>query len=315
MESSGYIIIFIVILLFVTLVTVAKRSIDKEKRSSRSKVQLLKKLESRNIPKSVAVSSKNTSKTKGLEWIKQQIMGDNENTLRLSMGYQFTISEGHKFDLFSRIKIIQESRRTIKVVATLRKVFPSYLDIRPANSSYGWTKDTFSVIDLNRYFKFYSTAPDMWREIFASSRIKDILLQNSAFLSHYYIRGEYLETVVSYDQAVISLLTMTQLIHQGLKQLFGVLDKYDVEKLVCYNCKDPFDPLEEICDKCESPRPRCIVCLLDLFPSEIEEEIVTTPCCGVYTHKDHMVIWLQQNPQCPNCHTNLSHWLGQLKIS
>ncbi|MHA1551481.1 MAG: hypothetical protein ACTSUP_07315 [Candidatus Heimdallarchaeaceae archaeon] len=309
----GMIILMIIIGVLIIVLKFAS-SARKKRNKARSIQNKSSKITSRIIPKRINNPPRNNRRTKDLEWIKNEIMENEENVLRLSMGYRFNIPKGHRYDLFSAIKVTRENRKTFKVVATLTKIIPSYLDIRPTNSYYGATKDTFSVIDLNRNFKFYSTAPDMWREIFTNSHIKDLLQYNASFIQHYYLRGEYMEAIVSYDRAIITVLTITQLMHEGLKQLFGVLDSYEIEKLICYNCKDPFDPLEEECDKCGSSRPRCIVCLLDLYPSDLERDVVTTPCCGVYGHKDHIITWLKQDPRCPNCHKNLNHWLGQLQI-
>lgn len=315
MESFTVLLIVfgITTIIFVAIINVKsarnrRRRIDFSNRSKTSKIN------PQIIPGKAYSPPKNIRRTKDLEWLKNELMENGENVLRLSRGYQFNIPRGHKYDLFSAIKVTREGRRSIKVVAILTKVIPSYLDIRQASSYYGATRDTFSVFDLNRYFKFYSTAPDMWREIFANSHIKDLLQHNASYIQHYYLRGEYMEALISYDQPVIAILSLTQLIHEELKQLFGVLDSYEIEKLICYNCKDSFDPLEEECDKCGSSRPRCIVCLLDLYPSDLERDVVTTPCCGVYAHKDHIISWLKQDPRCPNCHKNLKHWLGKMQI-
>ena len=99
--------------------------------------------------------------------------------------------------------------------------------------------------------------------------------------------------------------------HSILTTLFSGIDEYEVERLECYNCGDPFDVSEEVCDKCNSPRPRCIICHLDLKRTD-QEEVVTLPCCDIYSHKNHIISWLKQNPHCPNCHKNLSHWLNKV---
>ena len=316
MDTSTIILFVIFSSIVITIFIGIFRARNKEKEV---RVRAAKAKSRRNPPPKLqreSKSPKSSSKSsRDLEWIKTELEAKEENILRLSMGYQFNVPKGHKYDLFKAIKITRESRRDVKVVGILNKVIPSYLDIRPANSGYGTTKDSFIIIDLKRSFNFYSTAPDMWREIFTDENIKSIFLENTSLIKHYYVRGEYLEAIASYDETIISILSVTKLIHEGMKQLFGVLEDYQIEKLVCYNCKDPFDPLEEVCDKCGASRPRCIVCLLDLYPSEIDEDVVTTPCCGVYTHKDHIIVWLKQNPICPNCHENLKHWLGQLQIS
>ncbi|MCG3224070.1 MAG: E3 ubiquitin protein ligase [Candidatus Heimdallarchaeota archaeon] len=310
MESFAVLMIIFGVLGIIILMGISK--------SVRKKAKYTKNIKSRSSDSTPQSDPpRYRGKSKILEWLKSEIMENNANVLRLSKGYQIKIPRGHKYDLFSAIKITQESKRTIKIVGILTKVIPSYLDIRNSKTFYGSTKDSFSVFDLDRDFKLYSTAPDMWREIFTNSKIKDLLQNNSLLIQHYYLRGEYMEALMSHNQVGLgtTILSLTILIHEELKKLFGILDSTDVEKLVCYNCQDPFDPLEEKCDKCGSSRPRCIVCLLDLYPSDIERDVVTTPCCGVYAHKDHIIKWLKQDPRCPNCHKNISHWLGQLQIS
>jgi hypothetical protein len=313
MDSLGITLLVIGIIAVIVIIGYAKSARTKKFNDFKNTSEITRNTP-RNLSGRVNSTSKNKAKSKDLEWLKNELIENEENVMHLSRGFQINIPKGHRYDLFSAIKITKENKKTIKVVAVLTKVIPSYLDIRPANTYYGTTKDSFSVIDLNRSFKFYSSAPDMWREIFANYRIKDLLQYNATHIQHFYLREEYMESLVSYDQAIISILTLTKLIHEEMKKLFGVLDSYEIEKLICFNCKDPFDPMEEVCDKCGSSRPRCIVCLLDLHPSDIDQEIVTTPCCGVYAHKSHIISWLKQNPHCPNCHANLSHWLGQMQI-
>ncbi|MHA1465270.1 MAG: RING finger protein [Candidatus Heimdallarchaeaceae archaeon] len=315
MDSFTYLLIIGGIIVGVFVIVIRLYSARRKERYQKSVKSRRNKNYAQFLSNTVNYPLKSTTKTKDMEWLKNEMIVNEENVLRLSMGYQFKIPRGHRYDLFSAIKITRESRRTIKVVGILTKVIPSYLDIRSASSRYGAAKDIFIIYDVDRNLKFFSAAPDMWREIITYSHIKDILQKNVSFIQHYYLRGEYMEATISYDHAVMDILSMTIMIHQGMKKLFGALDSYEIEKLVCYNCQDPFDPLEEICDKCGSPRPRCIVCLLDLYPSDAEKDIVTTPCCGVYAHKDHIMQWLKQNPRCPNCHEDLKHWLGQLQIS
>ena len=86
----------------------------------------------------------------------------------------------------------------------------------------------------------------------------------------------------------------------------------DVEELLCYACGDIFETREEKCDKCSASRPTCCVCLLNLKPSE-KEEVVQTPCCEVYAHREHILAWLEKNPKCPNCRKDLYLWIRTLK--
>jgi hypothetical protein len=292
MESFAVLMIIFGVLGIIILMGISK--------SVRKKAKYTKNIKSRSSDSTPQSDPpRYRGKSKILEWLKSEIMENNANVLRLSKGYQIKIPRGHKYDLFSAIKITQESKRTIKIVGILTKVIPSYLDIRNSKTFYGSTKDSFSVFDLDRDFKLYSTAPDMWREIFINPEVKNLLQNNSLLIQHYYLRGEYMEALISHNQVGLgtTILSLTILIHEELKKLFGILDSTEIEK------------------KCGSSRPRCIVCLLDLYPSDIERDVVTTPCCGVYAHKDHIITWLKQDPRCPNCHKNISHWLGQMQIS
>jgi hypothetical protein len=103
-----------------------------------------------------------------------------------------------------------------------------------------------------------------------------------------------------------------------IAQIAGVVEKQvinyetlEIEELECYSCNDPFDSLEQECNKCGAPRPRCTVCLLDLRPSE-KDQVITLPCCGVYAHKEHIISWLYENPKCPNCTKDLEYWLTEI---
>ncbi|MHA2358275.1 MAG: RING finger domain-containing protein [Candidatus Heimdallarchaeaceae archaeon] len=105
---------------------------------------------------------------------------------------------------------------------------------------------------------------------------------------------------------LISRINTIVLESEGIKE-------YEIEKLECYGCKDIFDPLEDTCNVCGAPRPRCLICYADLKPSE-QEEVVELPCCGIFAHKEHIISWLSQESICPNCHIDLSSWLTKLKI-
>lgn len=72
----------------------------------------------------------------------------------------------------------------------------------------------------------------------------------------------------------------------------------------CYTCGDNFNYTEEFCVRCGSPRPRCIICLLYLLPDD--PNIVKTPCCNMYAHKNHLQEWLSTSSICPHCKERLT---------
>ncbi|MHA1259959.1 MAG: hypothetical protein ACTSSG_09325 [Candidatus Heimdallarchaeaceae archaeon] len=235
-------------------------------------------------------------------------------------GFQFNVPSSSPFSLFLRIKVVIFAQSTYKLFATLNKIFPASLTIQSKQDLR--RKDTgFIISPLSDFFVLLSPSPAMWEEVLNNQKVQDSLLKlkgkvkrtYTQDVKYIYIRDNYVESILVGEQTVIDLVKLIILMHQQMKKLFSGLEDFEVEKLLCYNCEDPFDPLEEVCDKCGAPRPRCIVCHLDLKPSE-KEEVVTLPCCGVYAHKNHIISWLEQNPQCPNCHTNLNHWLKKIKL-
>ena len=102
-------------------------------------------------------------------------------------------------------------------------------------------------------------------------------------------------------------------LNPSLELVAQSFESADADVLLCYNCQDPFDPLEEKCNKCSAQRPRCIVCFQDLKPEE-ENDVVQLPCCEIYAHFDHIMIWLNKKPICPNCHKSLSVWMNQTRL-
>lgn len=233
------------------------------------------------------------------------------NLEKASNGFSFVVPQKHKYAIFSRIKVIQFSSNSLKVFGSLNKQFPSFLDVLRRDNRTLSDSNEFNVPILSNVYYLFSTTPPIWTEVLKNEEVNDYFLSLRAYLDYFYLRSDYLEAVVYSDTAVIKLLDLSVLLHESLKKLVSGIEESEVELLVCYNCQDPFDPTEEVCDKCGVPRPRCMICHLDLKPSE-KEEVVNTPCCGVYTHKNHIIAWLKQRSNCPNCHADLSHWLNKL---
>ncbi|MCG3221609.1 MAG: hypothetical protein H7641_09545 [Candidatus Heimdallarchaeota archaeon] len=277
----------------------------------RRKRRRVKRRPAYTVPTRTAVSTYQTSVN--LNNIINNLNASEHNLERASNGFSFVVPQKHKYSLFTRIKIIQFSSNSIKVFGTLNKQFPSFLDVLRRDNRIITNKDEFNIPLLSNVYYLFSSTPPIWKEVLKNEQINDYFLALRAYLDYFYLRSDYLEAVLYSDTAVITLLNLSVLLHDSLKSLFSGTDEQEVELLSCYNCQDPFDPTEEICDKCGVPRPRCIICNLDLKPSE-KEEVVNTPCCGVYTHKNHIISWLKQKSSCPNCHAELGHWLSKLQL-
>jgi hypothetical protein len=245
--------------------------------------------------------------------IKELNITNQQQFERRENGFNFQVPENHQYSLFSSIRVV-ESKNYMKLFASLRKSLPSTLDIRRRESARMDILPTEILISqLSNVYQIYSESPAIWEEVLKNENSKEQLLALRTYIEFVYIRGDYVEAVVYYDAAVLRILEFVIYSHTILTTLFSGIDEYEVESLRCYNCGDPFDVTEEVCDKCNSPRPRCIICYLDLKRSD-KEEVVTLPCCEIYSHKDHIISWLKQNPHCPNCHKNLSHWLNKVLL-
>ena len=228
-------------------------------------------------------------------------------------GFQVETAENHKYSLFSEIKVIEQQNSFLKVYGTFRKIFPSSLELRRRSSIVVQAQNEIEVPQLDRDYSIVSSQHDLWFEILHDHELIHRIDNLKDHLEFLYINEDHMEAIVDKDYAVRPMLDLTVALHGGLKNIAGDVSSYRVEVLKCYNCDDPFDPLEEECDKCGAPRPRCMICYLDLKPSD-KQEVVQHPCCHIYSHKEHILSWLKKNSKCPNCHTDLSHWYKKLLL-
>ncbi len=228
-------------------------------------------------------------------------------------GFQVETSEDHRYSLFSEIKIIEQQNSFLKVYCTLRKIIPSSLEIRRRSSIVVQAQNEIKIPQLDNFFSIVSEHQDMWFAILHNHELIHRFENLKDHLEFLYISEDHMVAIVDKDYAVRPMLDLTLVLHENLRDLAGDVSEYHVEQLKCYNCDDPFDPLEEVCDKCGAQRPRCMICYLDLKPSD-KQEVVKHPCCQIYSHKHHILSWLKKNNKCPNCHTDLSHWSKKLLL-
>ena len=228
-------------------------------------------------------------------------------------GFQVETAEDHRYGLFSEIKVIEQQDRFLKVYGTLRRIIPSSIEIRRRSSMVVQKQKEIQIPQLDAYYSISSTHHDMWFEVFHDHEIIHRVTNLKDHLEFLYINEDHMEAIIDLDYAVRPMLDLTVALHAMLRNLVGDVSGYVVEELKCYNCEDPFDPLEEICDKCGAQRPRCMICYQDLKPSD-KQEVVQHPCCHIYSHKNHILSWLKKNKNCPNCHTDLSNWAKKLML-
>ncbi|MCG3260799.1 MAG: hypothetical protein H7644_13685, partial [Candidatus Heimdallarchaeota archaeon] len=200
-----------------------------------------------------------------------------------------------------------EDRRYIRIRASWRESIPYSIDIRAKKSNIEWYLLGIEIPVMSEMYRIFTQYPNIWKKIFKDNIIVDRFIDIHKGIVFIFIREEYVELLVLNERVAIDLISTVLLIEEAVRSPTLETKATKVEKLRCYNCRDLIDPTEEYCDKCNSPRPICIVCHLDLRIAEMKE-IVTLPCCGVYAHRSHLNKWLKIKSQCPNCLADISDW-------
>jgi hypothetical protein len=185
------------------------------------------------------------------------------------------------------------------------------LEIKRRESSDYSTENQFSVSRLDNVFILKSTTSEIWIPVLDDSTIKKEFLALRPYLEFFVLKRQFVEAFLYSERAVAKTVELVMKINPSSITSSSDIKTTAAETLLCYNCGDPFNPLENYCDKCNNSRPRCIVCYQDLKPYE-QENIVALPCCNIYAHRNHIVTWLMKKPNCPNCNRNLSRWLSQV---
>ena len=227
-------------------------------------------------------------------------------------GYVFTVPEHHLYaDFFERIKVYYDSAfKGIGLVIKLKSDSLLSLDIRKRDSIQTNRRNEFSFSPLSNVYTLNSQTPEIWESLLSDPDFNMKLLLLRAFFEYFSLKGQYIEALVYSDTAIVKLLDWIMELNPSMERISKSIDSSDAEILLCYSCQDPFDPLEEKCNKCGAPRPRCIICFQDLKPQE-EEDVVQLPCCEIYAHRNHIMTWLKKKAVCPNCHHSLSRWMNQ----
>ena len=230
-------------------------------------------------------------------------------------GYLFNVPKEHIYaDVFERIKITYDNYfRAFRIVVKLKSDSLLSLDIQKRDSLFKNTRNEFSISPLSNVYTLNSQTPEIWEPLLSDPIFQQNLLLLRPYFEHFSLKGEYIEALVYSDTAIVKLLDWIMELNPSMEKISKDIESAESVILLCYNCQDPFDPLEEKCTKCGSPRPRCIICFQDLRPEE-EDDVIQLPCCGIYVHRDHLLTWLQKKSICPNCHNSLTRWMNQLRI-
>ncbi len=221
----------------------------------------------------------------------------------------FDFHKDHKYSFLHNIGIEILNLEEMKFSAILRVDYPIALSIKrrlkqqqPSSSE--------DQIKSSKYFIFHSSHQIAYDEIFTKKEFNDLIIDHKDSLLNFSINGKFIIGLISNYLMIEPMFELFTLIHDELMlKDFGTAE---IEHLSCYQCEDIFQTNEDKCDKCGAPRPRCVVCLLDLKPSE-KKKVIQTPCCEIYAHREHLISWLETNAKCPNCKQDLFLWLRTLK--
>ena len=140
------------------------------------------------------------------------------------------------------------------------------------------------------------------RKLISLSSNLELLMVNRKYFVLTFEDGNFLEEILGLLRELHNTLINQQ---TGLKS---------VTYIKCFECGEDLDENDVQCPKCLTKRPICAVCLLDLQLSE-KEEVVQIPCCGVYGHKEHILMWIEKAHSCPNCNTTQVEWWEKLRNS
>ncbi len=177
-------------------------------------------------------------------------------------------------------------------------------DPKLSNSFNSKTFDSFYTVNYSHSLDFQLLQD--------KTNLQETLIKLTPSLELLFINRKHISVAFCDYSNIHSILRLMEEIYsEFLEQKIGVRAVVDIE---CYVCGAKLDENDLECPKCKAKRPRCSVCLLDLQPSE-KEKVVQTPCCGVYSHSSHLMMWLEKTHTCPNCKSNQARWLEKLKKS
>ncbi len=215
------------------------------------------------------------------------------------LSYSFIFDKNSHHGIFLGATLERNQDGKIVIEGILKKSQPFSLSIHKIDDE----KEKYSTI-INSSLE--------WESIHQQADVQKMLNEIFPSMEHLMFDEKYFTAIfknLNDLQFIIELIG--RIYRELLKHEFG---KVDVDDIKCYKCGTILAPTDKECSKCGSQRPTCKVCLLDLYPSE-KQEVVQTPCCGIYAHKLHMIMWLERTQKCPNCKKRQLKWLDQLKES
>ena len=228
-------------------------------------------------------------------------------------GYSFYPNDKHAFGVFSEVHLTSVSRNKLLIKTKWREDAPQSLSLRSWNSEFPIFNSETKIEKIEHLFQIFTSEPDFWKKILEDRIVYSKLFKLGESISYLLINEDETESLITDVYETIAFIDFLALLGRLLKNPEMIKEILEIEQLECFVCNKKFDFVETSCSECGATRPTCVVCLLDLKSSE-KDQIVQLPCCGVYGHKHHITLWLEQNAICPNCKENLKHWLQKLTL-
>jgi hypothetical protein len=222
----------------------------------------------------------------------------------------FYFPQEHKYNFFHRTTVKVLSVNEITIETMMKSDQPLAFSIKRKSDK---EIDKINKVQLPKssiLFNFHSNNPSFYASLLEKEEIHNLLISLKNQLLQFALNRKFVVARFRNLEDISPYLDLLAILHEEI--ILKEFDAQNVEDILCYHCGNVFETNEEICDKCGAHRPTCKVCLLDLQPSE-KEEIVKSPCCSTYFHRNHLIAWLEEHTTCPFCKNEAFLWLRGLK--
>lgn len=215
----------------------------------------------------------------------------------------------NKYEAFTQFFIRYSLDGTIIVDGLFKKIHSYKVSIRSYEGEVDTKENAGLVEKLNSLYIISANEESLIKNINQNTHISQKLITIAQNLEVIMINRKYF--IVTFKDAS-NLLEILEILNglfiEFVNQQTGLKA---VTVIQCFKCGAKLDENDRECSKCGAQRPRCSICLLDLQPSE-KEQVVQLPCCGVYGHRDHVLMWVEKAHTCPNCKSQQIEWLDEL---
>ncbi len=224
--------------------------------------------------------------------------------------YQFEFPFDHKFDFIDKVNVMITKKGMVKFDVSLAEDYPCVINVRKRIKSSNVGEIEIVIEPLEHIYIITTTSRRLANLLFSNKSIQKRFLDFSKSLEIFALNYKYYNVQV---RDISFIPHIFEIIYEFSK-IFQTFDftAEDIDYIKCYNCGEKLEAQDTTCPKCNTPRSTCMICLLPLNPHE-KKNVVETPCCKVYAHKEHIMAWISRTHTCPNCQHNLGYWLRELQ--